>query len=307
MIEGDASVTLASDVPLGHDDAAADLVLVTDDLVSTVAERLGPRVGDRPWGIVGGDSMPSPHRIRLHELLPTLDLMAADDVVRRERLIKSDAEQELIRQAGALGTSAMASAMSCVGEGVDEATIAAAAARTITAGGGVIYNMFADSWGASRGHVRRRMPTWVAGDPLRSRESFAIGMSGALKGYLFDFARTMRVGQESHPLYAIARGTVETVLERMRPGVTVGEAVRAGLTVLEDAGFANASTSFNALGHGLGLGWEEPWLFPDESTVLQPGMYLAIEKDLWTDDDGAAFEVDVLITDDGVEVVTPAP
>ena len=131
-------------------------------------------------------------------------------------------------------------------------------------------------------------------------------MSGALNGYLFDFARTTVIGEtDQEPrLLAVAKETVETVISALTPGATVGLAVRKGLGVLGEHGLGDASTSIHALGHGLGLGWEDPWLLPDNETLVEPGMYIAVEKDLWIGDEGAAYENDVLITPDGPETLT---
>ena len=34
---------------------------------------------------------------------------------------------------------------------------------------------------------------------------------------------------------------------------------------------------FPAIGHGLGLMWEAPWLVKDDPTPIEPNMYLAVE------------------------------
>ena len=55
-----------------------------------------------------------------------------------------------------------------------------------------------------------------------------------------------------------------------------------------------------SLGHGLGLGFEPPWVTAEETTVVEPGMCLAIEKRVILDDRwGATFERDVLVTEEG--------
>jgi Xaa-Pro aminopeptidase len=59
-------------------------------------------------------------------------------------------------------------------------------------------------------------------------------------------------------------------------------------------------------GHGLGLGWEGPWLLPDNNELLEEGYALAIEVALTHRGHTLAAEHDVLIDGDGVELLTRA-
>lgn len=59
-----------------------------------------------------------------------------------------------------------------------------------------------------------------------------------------------------------------------------------------------------ALGHGLGkIVTEIPSNAPGDQTVLQPGMVLTIEPSV--DYDDMAHEENIVITDDGVELISP--
>jgi Xaa-Pro aminopeptidase len=58
-------------------------------------------------------------------------------------------------------------------------------------------------------------------------------------------------------------------------------------------------------GHGLGLGFERPWLISGEDLTIEEGMYLAVEKFLSLENIGtAAAEQNLLVGADGVEVLT---
>ena len=60
---------------------------------------------------------------------------------------------------------------------------------------------------------------------------------------------------------------------------------------------------FPAVGHGLGLMWEGPWLMPNVEREIEPGMYLAVEILLGHPSlGGAMFEHNGLVTADSSRV-----
>jgi Xaa-Pro aminopeptidase len=61
-------------------------------------------------------------------------------------------------------------------------------------------------------------------------------------------------------------------------------------------------------GHSLGLDWGAPWIESSSSTVIRSGMCFAIERRIEAPGlGGANYENDVIVTDAGPEIVTPAP
>ena len=78
----------------------------------------------------------------------------------------------------------------------------------------------------------------------------------------------------------------------------------AGASDMSQGGQASALAGF---GHSLGVAWEGPWLDPDSDDVILPGMYLAVEKTVGIPGvGGATFEENLLVTEDGAEVLTAA-
>jgi Xaa-Pro aminopeptidase len=64
---------------------------------------------------------------------------------------------------------------------------------------------------------------------------------------------------------------------------------------------------FPAVGHGIGLMWEGPWLMPGDETPIEEGMYLAAEVLLGHETiGGAMFEHNGLVNENGFEVLTTA-
>jgi len=106
-------------------------------------------------------------------------------------------------------------------------------------------------------------------------------------------------------------GLVERLAAIVKPGMTAGEVHRNGMEWLSEAAagtpLALSEDGSPVLGHGLGLGWESPWLRPNEEIVLEPGMYLALEGFLGAEGVGGVFHEDNgLVTSDGFETWSTA-
>ncbi len=70
-------------------------------------------------------------------------------------------------------------------------------------------------------------------------------------------------------------------------------------------GVALLGQAYPSFGHSLGLAWENPSLVPGEEAVLVPGMVIAVEAEVGRPGAGTgAFEHNVLITEDGHEILT---
>ena len=62
-----------------------------------------------------------------------------------------------------------------------------------------------------------------------------------------------------------------------------------------------------AWGHALGLDWGPPWITRDSTFEIRPGMYFALERRIEAPGlGGANDENNILVTEEGPEVVTPA-
>jgi Xaa-Pro aminopeptidase len=99
-------------------------------------------------------------------------------------------------------------------------------------------------------------------------------------------------------------------LAALRPGVVLADVARACETALAASAHARRHGVPEHLmggywGHGLGLGFEPPWIGPDSREVVEPGWCLAVERRAAVPGvGGAQYEDDVLIGPDGAEVLT---
>jgi Xaa-Pro aminopeptidase len=107
------------------------------------------------------------------------------------------------------------------------------------------------------------------------------------------------------------RDSVLAGVETVAPGRTLGDVARACDAAYDASAFARsgrgARPALAAWGHSLGLAWERPWIDASSTVVLEPGMCLAIEKRVAEPGlGGATYEDDVLVTEAGYELLTPA-
>ena len=98
---------------------------------------------------------------------------------------------------------------------------------------------------------------------------------------------------------------VQAAMAKVRPGVTASEVARAGREKLEELGF-EFEGAFKGFGHGVGLGWDSPWLIESDHTVLEKDMVLCVERSVRHMCYVGDFEETILVTENGYEKLTDA-
>jgi Xaa-Pro aminopeptidase len=308
------------DVPWWRRDlVVADEVMPSIHVTRTAAEavrRAGLERGR--LALVGASYMTAAAYLGLVEALPDATIVRADRLVEDIRIHKSPAEIEVIRRACVLGNRTLEALIDAVVEGATEADAVAAASETLISGGGVLYDAACASGPNAHQYTSARLPS---ADPIRRfvpGDMFHVDCYGSYGGYFFDFARSRVVGDDPTPaqrdLLEAVIECVETVCDAIRPGITAGDAYAVGDQWLQQSSLVASipeeepeMEGFPAVGHGLGMMWEAPWLMPDDPTPLVPGMYLAVEMLLGHRDiGGAMFEHNGLVTETGFEVLTTA-
>ena len=173
----------------------------------------------------------------------------------------------------------------------------------------------------------------VHGIPSRDRilqkgDIISIDVMACFEGYHGDAAFTYPVGEvssEKQRLMDVTRESLEKGISKAKSGNTVGDVGHIIEDYVASAGFGIVR---DYTGHGLGKKLHEPPQVPNfgrpgRGVTLKSGMTIAIEPMVMTGDekvvtgpdgwvvltadgsDAAHFEKTVLITDDGVEILTP--
>lgn len=313
--------TLIVDIPWWRPDlVVADDVRPGNDVVTVAADAMrGLGLDTGRVGLVGASSMSAAAYLGFVAELPDVELERTDDLVERLRIHKSPAEVAAMRAAIALGNLAVGAAFEQVAPGATEADAASAAAAVIATEGGVLYDSACASAARSHLFTWARVPSADARRRLQPGDIFHMDCYGAFGGYFWDFGRTRIVGdaptQAQHDLVETAIELVDVVCGAIKPGLTARDIQMVGARFLAESSVvrglpveAGETEGFPAVGHGIGLGWEAPWLTVDDETVLEPGMAIAVETIVGHSSVGGAFhEENGIVTADGFEVLTSVP
>jgi Xaa-Pro aminopeptidase len=279
------------------------------DLARGVVAALRDRgLGTGRVGLVGEDIIPLALYRALTEALPALELRGADEVVRAQRVVKSPAEQDLLRRAASVADVGLRAALGRIRPGTTEAGVCAAGiAAAMEAGADFIrylrvhsgpYSSYGSRWPQATSRV------------IEEGELVTLDIIGAVRGYQFDVLRTAVAGgadgEQRRLLGAVARA-LEAAVAAARPGATCGDLVRLANGLLDEAGYGAHARTF--MGHGIGLETvEDPYLTPDSTTRLVPGMVLCIEPGVYIPGwGGASIEQEVIVTEGAPDVITPTP
>ena len=229
--------------------------------------------------------------------------------------MKSAGEQAVIRRAADVHRRGVTALIKAIRPGSTEADLVAALSESIHSEGAAIYFASVSSGPMSGRWTSTPLPGFgmrmlEGGDLVR----FDTGI--VYEGYLSDFGRAKVVGGEprrtQQRLIDVLHAGLEATIHAVRPGVRVRDVVAAGEEALAEAdvvagsdGVEISSTFPVHWGHGLGLGWERPWMTESEPMTIEAGMYLAIERALTLPGTGTvAAEQTLLVNATGAEVLT---
>ena len=303
---------LVTDAPNdGQTALAEENVIYTDlvlDGVLDAMQRLEMESGS--VGLVGGDVLPVDTYQNLATRLANVKWTKAQHILVKLRSVKSPDEITLLRAASEVGSQALEAMMSAAEPNSTHGDVVAAGMAVLAPAGAALYNSFMASGrgGENPQAVRRNFPTWGSSEPLANGHWFRIGLSGVLNGYYFDHSRSKAIGAPTNQqieLFEAAIDIVEAAIAEIRPGVTAEAVAQAGLAKQTALGYPNDGV-FSGLGHGVGLGWDAPWLAAGDKTIIEPGMVLCIERTIRKNGYLGDFEETVVVTENGCEKITGA-
>lgn len=155
---------------------------------------------------------------------------------------------------------------------------------------------------------RSALPHGVASEKVIGANEFVTLDFGAIyQGYVSDLTRTVFVGtptDEHRKIYNIVLEAQLNTLKHLKPGMSGRDADALARDVIASHGYGDAFG--HSTGHGIGMEvHEEPRLSKMSDTVLSPGMVVTVEPGIYIPGfGGVRIEDDVLITEDGIRVLT---
>ncbi|MDV3123997.1 M24 family metallopeptidase [Mycobacterium sp. 21AC1] len=251
--------------------------------------------------------------LALRDGIPEWEFADGRGIVNWLRLVKSDAEIELMRNAGRVVTNAMAVAVDAIAAGVPQHRVAAAIAHAQVAGIDeidgdypAIVPMLPTGEAADTPHL-----TWTA-RKFGDSETVAIEIAGAHCRYHTPLARTVAIGSVPRELDRLAGLTVEGLtlaIDAIRPGLTAGEIADVYWRFLEKHSLVKNSR----LGYSIGIGYPPDWgegtvsIRREDTTVLEPNMTFHFIAGMWLQGHSCEFSESLRVTERGTEVFTQAP
>lgn len=158
---------------------------------------------------------------------------------------------------------------------------------------------------------RSALPHGVASDRVLEKGDLVTLDFGALyEGYCSDITRTIVLGkpnERQREIYDIVLHAQQAALEAVRPGVTGRDVDKVARDIITDRGYGEQFG--HSTGHGIGLEIHEaPTLSVNGETVLQSGMVVTVEPGIYLPGfGGVRIEDDVVVTEQGKEVLTHSP
>ena len=240
-----------------------------------------------------------------------ISLVTTDRLVEELRIIKDSAELSALRESASRIADVAEAAFGAVRAGVTERQVAGTIEAALREAGYeriAFDTIVASGPNAALPHHRAADRRLAAGDLV------VLDFGGVLDGYCCDLTRTVSVGPpsaEALRVHTAVREAQSAAIAAVRPGVLASDVDAAARRVLDSHGLGEAFG--HGTGHGLGLDvHEEPRISrvrPDAAAVpLEAGMVFTIEPGAYLPGwGGVRIEDDVLVTEDGCEVLTSSP
>jgi len=238
-------------------------------------------------------------------------LVPTERLVERARMIKDAREIAALRMAADRLSAVACTVRALVQPGRTELEIAADIDAALRAAGferPAFDTIVASGPNSALPHARPTRRQVAPGDGV------VLDFGGVYDGYCVDLTRTVQLGPrppELARMFTAVQAAHAAAMTAVKPGVLASSVDAAARAVLARAGLGEAFG--HGTGHGLGLEvHEEPRVarptasLPDPT--LEPGMVFTIEPGAYVDGiGGVRIEDDVLVVEDGCELLTHVP
>jgi len=237
--------------------------------------------------------------------LPNARWHDADLLVNWVRLVKSEAELAMMRQAARIAEIAMRTAWDGARVGVRQcdlmADIVAAMIRGTPEFGGdmpAVHPLILAGEAAATAH-----PMWTDA-PLEDGQTVAFELGGCRKRYNVGLARTVHLGAPNDDLMRVSDAVQEgmaAVMAALHPGAIAGDVHQAWQKVLNRYGLEKKSRIGYSIGTAYAPDWGEHTLSfrPDEPTIVPENAVVHVILGMWMADWGLELSETLHVTGAG--------
>ena len=266
------------------------------------------------------DQMPPIVRKYIDEEVSYDRITSATPILSNMRMIKSEEELKIARDAGKVATAMMVAGREAISHGVAEYQVAIATSNAGTKKAAeILKSDYEDEFMSPNTHFLQIMASGDTITKTHHRASTRVmqkgepvflcfcGMTNFHK-FKLGFDRTFwidRVSDKSQiKIYEVAIASQKAALDVLKPGVTAESVHAAYASVIQDAGFdypfrCGRATGFSFL--------EKPQLVTGDKTILEPGMVFAVDGSVSGETFRAQVGDSVIITETGWEPLTAHP
>ena len=279
------------------------------DQVTRIMESCGMGEGKIGWelGYEQRLGIPYVEFENLRGLMDRCQFVDGSDLLWRLRLVKSEVEIDCIRKACDATSFALENVFATMHEGMKETEIV----RRLFA-----YMMEADAEkpgfcliATENGHYERISNTG-SDRKIEKGDLVWVDCGAIYKGYWSDFGRAGIVGpadQERKEYQACVHDVTMRAIESIKPGITAADLAGVCIDALVEYGFDPSSFDCGRMGHGMGImSTEPPSITRQDQTVLHEGMIINIEPGFVKDNGVFNIEENVVVTNDGAEILSGA-
>ena len=266
------------------------------------------------------DHMPPMVRSYVNSLMGTDKQSTVTPILAEMRMIKTSEELQLARHAGQVANAMMNAGRNAIAHGVPEFEVAIATSQAGTRKAAeLLAAHYQDAMMSPNTHFLQIMASGKEITKTHHRASTRVMQQGEpvflcfcgmtnFHRFKLGFDRTFWIGEmadESQAdVYQVALSSQQAALSALKPGVTAESVHQAYAQVIQAAGYDYPFRCGRATGYSF---LEKPQLVTGDTTILQPGMVLAVDGSICVDTFRAQVGDSFIITDDGYEAITDHP
>ncbi len=274
-----------------------------DIVISSFEEVLKEACGGRAinrLGIIGYSIMPLPVYEEIKRALPRIEIVQADELMFGMRVIKSENEVILLREASHISEIALEQVLNIIKPGMSELQVVGIAQKAIYDNGAEYEGMpqYVLS-GKNTTHAISRS----SHKTIQKNELVQLNISARVGGYSSSIGRPVFLGKmppEMKKIVQIGLDAHRKTRDLIRAQVMASEVVKGFYDFVDSKGYRK-NVLYGPC-HGIGLmEVERPWMELNSEYLLEENMTFQVDTFMHTEEYGFRWENGVRVTKDGVE------